>query len=67
MNDLPTDLAIACQASLKPLSDVAAEMGLPEALLEPYGEDVAKIKLDAIDAMAERPKAPDGVVSPRRA
>jgi formate--tetrahydrofolate ligase len=63
VNGFPTDLAIARQASLKPLSDMAAEMGLPETLLEPYGEDVAKIKLGAIDAMAERPKARYVVVS----
>jgi len=59
----PTDLEIARQARLLPLSDVAAEMGLPSSLLEPYGENVAKIKLDAIEAMAQRPKARYVVVS----
>jgi formate--tetrahydrofolate ligase len=59
----PADLEIARQARLLPLSDVAAEMGLPSSLLEPYGENVAKIKLDAIEAMAPRPKARYVVVS----
>ena len=63
MTGFPTDLEIARQARLLPLSDVAAEMGLPSSLLEPYGENVAKIKLDAIEAMAQRPKARYVVVS----
>jgi formate--tetrahydrofolate ligase len=59
----PSDLEIARQAQLKPLPDVAAEMGLPESFLEPYGENVAKIKLEATAALAEAPKARYVVVS----
>jgi formate--tetrahydrofolate ligase len=59
----PTDLDIARRAKLKPLPDVAAEMGLAESVLEPYGEHVAKIKLDAITDLAERPAARYVVVS----
>ncbi|MGH9024244.1 MAG: formate--tetrahydrofolate ligase, partial [Acidimicrobiia bacterium] len=59
----PSDLEIARQARLKPLPDVAAEMGLPERLLEPYGESVAKIKLEAIEELADRPRARYVVVS----
>jgi formate--tetrahydrofolate ligase len=58
-----TDLDIARRASLKPLPDVAAEMGLGEHLLEPYGSSMAKIRLDAIDALADRPKAKYVVVT----
>jgi formate--tetrahydrofolate ligase len=59
----PSDLAIARQASLQPLADIAGQMGIEPGLLEPYGEGVAKIKLDAIDALADRPRARYVVVS----
>jgi formate--tetrahydrofolate ligase len=57
------DLQIAQAASLKPLGDVAAAMGIGTHLLEAYGEHVAKIKLSAIDDLANRPKAKYVVVS----
>ncbi|MBO0836152.1 MAG: formate--tetrahydrofolate ligase, partial [Actinobacteria bacterium] len=59
----PSDLEIARGASLKPLEDVAAEMGIGSHLLEPYGEQVMKIKLAAIDELADRPLAKYVVVS----
>ena len=59
----PSDLDIARGAALKPLEDVAAEMGLPSHLLEPYGEQVVKIKLAAIEELADRPPAKYVVVS----
>lgn len=60
---LPPDLTIAQAASLKPLDDVAAAMGIGPHLLEGYGEHVAKIKLAAIDELADRPRAKYVVVS----
>jgi formate--tetrahydrofolate ligase len=59
----PSDLDIARGAALKPLEDVAAEMGIPSHLLEPYGEQVVKIKLAAIEELAGRPPAKYVVVS----
>src|SRR6202035_992850 len=59
----PSDLEIARGALLKPLDDIAGQMGLPEHLLEPYGSDVKKIKLAAIDELADRPKAKYVVVT----
>jgi len=59
----PSDLEIARGASLKPMSEIAAAMGIGEHLLVPYGEQVAKIKLDAIAELAQRPKAKYVVVS----
>ncbi|HEV8653433.1 MAG TPA: formate--tetrahydrofolate ligase [Actinomycetes bacterium] len=59
----PTDLEIARSAKLKPLSDIAGQMGLGEHLLEPYGEGVAKVKLAAVDELADRPRARYVVVS----
>jgi formate--tetrahydrofolate ligase len=59
----PTDLNIARQAHLLPMPEIAAKMGIGPHLLEPYGYDVAKIRLDAIDELADRPKAKYVVVS----
>jgi formate--tetrahydrofolate ligase len=53
----PSDLEIARGAKLKPIEDVAGDMGLPSRLLEPYGRDVMKIGLGAIDELADAPKA----------
>ncbi|HEU5448166.1 MAG TPA: formate--tetrahydrofolate ligase, partial [Acidimicrobiia bacterium] len=59
----PSDLEIAKGAQLRPLGDIAAEMGLREGLLERYGDNVAKIKLEAIEELADRPRARYVVVS----
>jgi formate--tetrahydrofolate ligase len=59
----PTDLEIARKARLLPMPEVAARMGIGPHLLEPYGHDVAKIKLEAIGELADRPKAKYVVVS----
>jgi formate--tetrahydrofolate ligase len=59
----PTDLAIAQAATLKPLEDIAAEMGIGPHLLEPYGDSVAKLRLSAIEELADRPLAKYVVVS----
>ena len=59
----PSDLEIARRAQLKPVDDIASEMGLGIHLLEPYGEQVMKIKLDAIEELADRPTAKYVVVS----
>jgi len=54
---MPSDLQIARGASLKPLSEIGHEMGIGDHLLEPYGVGVAKIKLEAIEELKDRPKA----------
>jgi formate--tetrahydrofolate ligase len=61
--EIPDDLEIARGAKLRPLSKIAGEMGIGEHLLEPYGDAVAKIKLEAIEELSERPKAKYVVVS----
>ena len=56
--NMPSDLAIAQQAKLVHINEIAEEMGLdPEADLELYGKHVAKIKLDALDRLKSRPDA----------
>jgi formate--tetrahydrofolate ligase len=59
----PTDLEIARAAHPKPLLEIAHKMGIGEHLLEPYGSDVAKIRLDAIEELSDRPKAKYVVVT----
>ena len=59
----PSDLEIASQANLRPLTEIAANAGIPAECLEPYGSGAAKVTLDAIEKMADRPKAKYVVVS----
>src|SRR5215471_21133620 len=59
----PSDLEIARRTTLLPIPDVAAGMGIGRHLLELYGDDVAKIKLEALEELAHRPKAKYVVVS----
>ena len=58
-----TALEIARTATLRPIVDVAADMGIGEDLLQPYGRYVAKVSLDAVEALAERPRAKYVVVT----
>jgi formate--tetrahydrofolate ligase len=39
------------------MGDIAAQMGIDPGLLEPYGTEVAKVSLDAVEALADRPRA----------
>lgn len=59
----PSDLEIARAGKPKPLREIAAMMGIGEHLLEPYGTQLAKISLDAIDELKGRPKAKYVVVT----
>lgn len=59
----PSDLAIAQAASLKPLEEIAAQIGIGPHLLEKHGDSVAKIRLEAIDELKDRPRAKYVVVS----
>jgi formate--tetrahydrofolate ligase len=58
-----SDLDIAQAATLKPMDEIAGSMGIPPHLLEAYGTDVAKIKLAAIEELADRPRAKYVLVS----
>jgi formate--tetrahydrofolate ligase len=59
----PSDLEIARAGKPIPLTDIAAQMGITEDLLEPYGRSLAKIDLAAIERLADRPKAKYVVVT----
>ncbi len=59
----PSDLEIANSAVLAPMVDIAARMGIGPHLLEPHGDTVSKIRLEAIDELKDRPKAKYVVVT----
>lgn len=48
---MATDLEIARAAQLRPIAEVAAEMGIPAQFVEQRGDGLAKIKLDALNEM----------------
>lgn len=54
---VPADIDIAQAATLKPIAQVADEMGLLPGELELYGDYKAKIKLEVLDRLKD---APDG-------
>ena len=45
----PSDLEIARAAKPAPLHDIAAQMGIGPHLLEPHGDDLAKIRLAVLE------------------
>jgi formate--tetrahydrofolate ligase len=55
--EFPADIDLARRARLAPLPDVAASMGIDADLLEPHGDHVAKIRLEARERLADRPRA----------
>lgn len=59
----PSDLEIARSAALKPIEDVANGMGLSSRSLQAYGDDVCKVRLEALDDLADRPRGKYVVVS----
>jgi len=54
---MPTDLDIANAATLRPLVEVAADLGVTEDHLEPWGRDVAKVDLAVLDEPVDRHRA----------
>jgi len=50
-----SDIGIAQNATLKPIGEVAARLGIPAASIENYGHYKAKISLDYIDSLKDRP------------
>ena len=51
-----SDLAIAQAATIEPIADVAGRLGIDPEFLIPYGRDKAKVHLDVLPAIAERPR-----------
>ena len=44
-----TDIEIAKSVKLRPINDIAAELGINENLVENYGRYIAKISTNIID------------------
>lgn len=60
---LPSDLDIASAATLRPMDEVGAQLGIDPTHLEPWGRDVAKIDLAVLDKPAQRHTAKYVVVT----
>ncbi|HWO73874.1 MAG TPA: formate--tetrahydrofolate ligase [Dehalococcoidia bacterium] len=52
---MKTDLEIAQEANLKPISEIAAELGLLEDEVELYGKYKAKVSLGVLGRLQDRP------------
>jgi formate--tetrahydrofolate ligase len=52
---IPSSLEIAQAATLRPISEVAADIGIGEEHLEHYGRGVAKVELGVLDSEPARP------------
>ncbi len=50
-----TDIAISRAATLRPIADVAADLGIPDTAWEPYGRTKAKIDLAQLPATERTP------------
>jgi formate--tetrahydrofolate ligase len=57
MRDLKSDIEIAQAAKMLPIMDIAKEMGLEEDEVELYGKYKAKINLNVLDRLRDRPMA----------
>jgi formate--tetrahydrofolate ligase len=60
---MPSALEIARNATLKPIAEIAEDVGIPPWLTELHGEHVAKIDLKAIEELADQPMAKYVVVT----
>ena len=52
---MKSDVEIAQAASLKPIGQIAADLGLDESEYAPYGHDKAKISLSVLERLKDRP------------
>ena len=60
---IPSDLDISRATALRPIEEIAAQLDIGPHLLEPYGKQVAKVSLDAVEEFADRPQAKYVLVS----
>ncbi|NOX97300.1 MAG: formate--tetrahydrofolate ligase [Nitrospirae bacterium] len=52
---MKSDLEIAQEATLKPITEIAGNLGVEEDELEPYGKHMAKIDLKLLERLKDRP------------
>ena len=55
LNPVPSDIEIAQAGALKPIVQIAEELGILENELELYGPYKAKIKLETLERLKSRP------------
>ncbi|MEM7125172.1 MAG: formate--tetrahydrofolate ligase [Chloroflexota bacterium] len=60
---VPSDIEIAQAATLQPIESVAEKMGLTRSDIEFYGDNMAKVKLEALESLSSRPNAKYVVVT----
>ncbi|MCF7861853.1 formate--tetrahydrofolate ligase [Candidatus Woesearchaeota archaeon] len=53
-SELKTDIDIAQSVTLKPIREIAEAISLPEKYMKYYGENIAKISLDALRDLPDR-------------
>ncbi|MFZ2487999.1 MAG: formate--tetrahydrofolate ligase [Anaerolineae bacterium] len=56
LTPVPSDIEIAQAATLRPIREVAADVGLSEDDLDLYGKYKAKVHLDVLARLADRPQ-----------
>jgi formate--tetrahydrofolate ligase len=54
--DPMSDLAIARRATLRPITEIAAKLGIPGDALEPYGRAKAKIGFEFLEGLRAKPR-----------
>jgi formate--tetrahydrofolate ligase len=50
-----SDIEIAQKAKIKPIGEIAAKLGIPDAAIEPYGHYKAKVSLDYVESLRKKP------------
>src|ERR1700722_12410683 len=50
-----SDIEIAQAASMRPIGEIADKLGIPDAALSPYGRFKAKVSLDYVNSLKDRP------------
>ena len=55
--EVPSDIDIAQAATLEPIEAIAEKMGLSRADIELYGDTMAKVKLETVEKLKDRPNA----------
>jgi len=53
--DVLSDIEIAQRATLKPINDIAERLGIPPEALDAYGRYKAKVSLEYVNSLGDRP------------
>ena len=53
---MPSDIEISRAAKLRPITEIAAKLGIPDEAVEPYGRTKAKVSLDWLATRRDSPR-----------